>query len=117
MPVIYTLTKGIRQNMTALLKQMTGFYEYTKGVYRNMTAHLRNMTGFYEYARGIYQNMTALLKYMTAFHKLDSTVPAAVRHITQTAQAKHHQSLREEPSSPSRWYKTIMTFVPNMIIK
>ena len=82
-----------------------------------MTAHLRNMTGFYEYAIGIYQNMTALLKYMTAFHKIDSTVPAAVRHITQTARPMHNQSLREEPSNPPRRYKTTMTFVPSMIIK
>jgi hypothetical protein len=75
-----------------------------------MTAHLRDMTGFYEYARVFYQNMTA-------FHKLDFTVPAAVRHITQTARSEHWQSLREEPSSPSHYQTINMAFVPDMIIK
>jgi hypothetical protein len=109
----YHFIKGIIQNMKAFLKQMTGFYEYTKGIYQNMTAFLKymtgfseytkdinqNMTGLYEYARGIYRNMTGFHKYMTGFHKLDCTVPDAVRHIPQTALAKHNQSLREEPSS------------------
>jgi len=82
--------------MTVFLKQITGFYEYTKGIYRNMTANLRNMTGF---------------------HKIDSTVPAAVRHITQTARAEHNQSLREEPSSPSRLHEITLPFYPDRIFK
>jgi phage-related protein len=96
---------------------MSGIYEHRKGIYRTMTAFLKSMIGFYEYAKGIHQNMTAFLKNRTGFHKLYCTVPAAVRHITQTARPKHNQSLREEPSSPSRWYKTAMTFVPSMIIR
>jgi phage-related protein len=95
--------------MTVFLKQMTGFYEYTKGIHQNMTGFLKYMTGFYEYAEGIYRNMTAFLKYMTGFHKFYCTVPAAVRHIPQTALTTHIQSLREEPFSPSRLYKITMT--------
>jgi hypothetical protein len=82
-----------------------------------MTGFIKYMTGFYQPTKGIYRNMTAFHKYMTGFHKLDCTVPAAVRHIPQTARSAHNQSLRKEPSSPSRWHKTTMTFVPNMIIK
>jgi hypothetical protein len=61
-----------------------------------MTVFLKQMTGFCEYTKGIYQNMTAFLKYMAGCYKLDCTVPAAVRHITQTERAMHNQSLREE---------------------
>jgi hypothetical protein len=50
--------KGIRQNITAFFKQMTGFYEYTKGIRQNMTAFLKYMTGFYESIKGIYLTMT-----------------------------------------------------------
>ena len=75
-----------------------------------MTVILIQITGLNEYTKGIYQTMTA-------FHKLYSTVPAAVRHITQTARAEHNQSLREEPSSPSRLHEITLPFYPDRIFK
>jgi hypothetical protein len=81
--------KGILQNMTAFLKEITGFYEYTKGIFRNMTV----------------------------FYKYYCTVPAAVRHIPQTARAKHNQSLREEPSSTPRYHIITMTLDLAIMIK
>jgi hypothetical protein len=141
----YEYIKGIYRTMTGFLKTMTGFYEYTKGIYRTMTGFLKYMTGFYRYTKGIYRTMTGFLKYMTGFYRYTKgiyrtmtgspdigrhysdlrlsknltfhTVPAAVRHITQTARAGHNRSLREEPSSPSRSHETTMTLDPDKIFK
>jgi phage-related protein len=88
-----------------------------KGLRQYTTAFFIYMSGFYVYTNVIHQYMKAFLKYMTGFHKFYCTVPAAVRHITQTARAKHNQSLREEPSSPSRSHQITMTFDPGIIIK